>query len=103
MQDEAEAATLLDAKNLPALSDPLADLGDEFRARELARRLRAGVIFLGDGHGELEMDIEAELEAGPGGIERRGGQRAGGPGAGAAQRACRGRACGLGLRGSWWV
>jgi len=34
-----------------------------------------GVVFLGHGHDEFEMDVEAKLEQGLGGVNDGGGQR----------------------------
>jgi hypothetical protein len=60
-----------------AFGDPLFDLGEELFTGELAGGVRIGVVFLGHGHDEFEMDVQAELEHGLGGINDGGGQPAG--------------------------
>ena len=75
VQGEAEAARLLHAKDLEALGHPRLHLRHELFAGELARGLEAGVIFLADGGDGLEMDIQAEGEAGLGGVQHGRGQR----------------------------
>ena len=80
MEHKAEAAALLHTENLKTLGDPLPHLGDELGAGELARGVRMGVVFLGHGHDEFEMHVEAELEHGLGGINHRRGQAAGAAG-----------------------
>jgi hypothetical protein len=55
--------------------DPLFDLGDELLTGEFAGGVRIGVVFLGHGHDEFQVDVQAELEQGFGGINDGRGQR----------------------------
>jgi hypothetical protein len=74
MEHKAEAATFLHTADLETFGDPLFDLGDELFAGEFAGGVRIGVVFLGHGHDEFQVDVEAKLEQGFGGINDGRGQ-----------------------------
>ena len=75
MEHKAEAATFLHTEDLKTFGDPLFDLGEELFAGKLARGMWIAMIFLRDGHDEFEVDVQAELEHGLGGVNDGGGQR----------------------------
>jgi len=75
MEHKAKAAAFLHTKDLATFGDPLFDLGDELLTGELAGGVRIGVVLLGHGHDEFEMNVQAELEHGFGGINDGRGQR----------------------------
>lgn len=75
MEGEAEAADILHAADLEAFKHPLLYLGDELGVGELARGFWVGMILLGDSHGEVQMNIQAELEQGFVRIDHGRGQR----------------------------
>ena len=74
VEHEAKAAGLLHAEDLESLGDASTDVGDQLLGGELARRLGVAVVLLPDGHDELQMHIQAQLEHRLVGIEHRGGQ-----------------------------
>ena len=57
VEHEAKAAGLLHAEDLITFGDPLADLGDQLAAGELARGLVGGVARLTDDHAEIQVDV----------------------------------------------
>ena len=75
MQHETEPATFLYAEDLATFGHPALDLGDEFRAGELARGLQAGVTALGHGRDGFQMHVQSELEHRLDGIKHGPGQR----------------------------
>ena len=75
MQHKAKAAALLHTEDLESFGGPLFHLGEELFAGELARGVGIGVVFLGHGHDEFEMHVQAKLEHGLGGINGGRGQR----------------------------